>query len=112
MQEVASRFFPDIQAEVGLEKITHAQIHRGIRVDFYIPSKNLIIEVHGIQHFKPSSFGGGTTKVDASQKLNCQMNRDTKLRGICENFEVGYLQLDYDVHSSREEIIRALLVYI
>ena len=28
------------------------------KLDFYLPSKKLVIECQGLQHFKPSNFGG------------------------------------------------------
>ena len=110
VREVASKLFPDIKEEVELQKITKVLLHKGIRVDFYVPSKNLVIEVHGIQHFKESGFGAN--KVTAMSKLNNQRNRDDKLIKICDAFGLRYLQLDYDVHNTQDVILRTLLEYI
>lgn len=89
--------FPDLKSEIPLEKITKNLLHRGIRIDIWIPSINLIIEVHGIQHFKPSGFG--KNKVDTVVQFQKQQNRDNKLIEICEQYGINYEQIDYDQDS-------------
>jgi hypothetical protein len=86
--------FPDYMEEVPLEKITDNQLHRGIRVDFWIPSVNLVVEIHGIQHFKASGFG--MSKVDTMTQLSRQENRDCKLRDTCAKFDIKLLEIAYN----------------
>ena len=110
VKEVASRLFPDLMEEVELNKITSVRLHKGIRVDFYIPSKRMVIEVHGVQHFKPSGFGAD--KVETLQRFNRQLDRDAKLKNICDTYELTYVQFDYDEHKTSDSIMRVLLGHI
>lgn len=61
------------------------------RADFFIPSKNLIIEYNGEQHYKPvKQFGG-------AKKFHIQKQRDNNVRDYCKEnkiklFEISYLQ--------------------
>lgn len=87
-------FYPDTKIEVPLENITKIKIHKGIRVDLYIPSVNLIVEVMGIQHEKAQSFG--MNRMDAYNKFNMQLNRDSKLRQICKDFNINYEEIWYN----------------
>lgn len=102
--------FPDLESEKGLEKITKSMLHRGIRVDFYVPSCRLIIEVHGIQHFKPSGFG--KNKVDTIMQYNRQQNRDDRLIRICKQFNINYEQVDYNEEVSYTTMFRKFEKYI
>lgn len=64
---------------------------RHYRADFYIPSKNLIIEYNGKQHYYQVKYFGGI------KKLTTQKERDANLRKHCKAnniklFEITYLQ--------------------
>lgn len=61
------------------------------KADFYIPSKNLIIEYNGKQHYSQVKYFGGI------KKLKNQKERDVNLRKHCKAnniklFEITYLQ--------------------
>jgi hypothetical protein len=86
--------YPDIQSEITLNKITGNLLHKGIRVDIWIPSINLILEINGIQHFKPSGFG--KNKIESHIAYINQCNRDSRLKDICKQFNINYEQIDYD----------------
>jgi hypothetical protein len=59
------------------------------RSDFYIPSKKLIIEYNGAQHYKPvKGFGGA--KVFHKQK-----KRDKDVRDYCKNNNIRLLEISY-----------------
>lgn len=61
------------------------------RVDFFVPSKNIIIEYNGEQHYRPiKQFGG-------AKKFHEQKQRDNNIRDYCKDnhiklFEISYLQ--------------------
>lgn len=61
------------------------------RADFFVPSKNLIIEYNGEQHYKSvKQFGG-------AKKFHQQKQRDNNVRDYCKEnniklFEISYLQ--------------------
>lgn len=58
--------------------------------DVYIPSKNILIEFQGIQHFKPIDFFGG---VDAFEKR--KKNDDIK-KMYCKNHNYILIEIRYD----------------
>lgn len=70
-------------------------MHSGICVDFYIPSINTVIEVNGIQHYQPSSFGRDS--VDTVVNYTKQLNRDDKLRTVCSFHGIKLLEIPYDL---------------
>lgn len=60
-----------------------------IRVDFYIPKCNLIIEYNGEQHYKPIyKFGG----IMAFEK---QQERDSFLRDACKENNINLIEIPY-----------------
>jgi hypothetical protein len=64
-------------------------------VDFYIESINTVIEVHGIQHYKSSSFG--RDQVDTMISYTKQLDRDSKLKNICSMYNINLLEIPYDM---------------
>lgn len=57
--------------------------------DFVLPELHLVIEAHGMQHFRPSSFGREET--DTLEKFSEQKKRDRRKRQAA--LEAGYLYL-------------------
>lgn len=102
--------FNDIKCEVDISKISKIKLHHGIRVDFYIPSLNLVIECNGIQHEKAQSFG--MSEQDALRRFNMQLNRDSKLRKICADFNINYEEIWYNEDVSFHSIYSKLKRYI
>jgi hypothetical protein len=84
----------DYTSEIDISKIVKSPLHKGIIVDFYIESLNCVIEVHGIQHEKPQSFSAG--KLKGLVSLNRQLDRDSRLRNICSQFGVNYVEVWYN----------------
>lgn len=71
-------------------------MYSGINVDFYLEDIPAIIEVHGIQHYQPSSFG--KSKVDTLVDYCKQLSRDSKLRDILSKFNITYIEIPYDMN--------------
>lgn len=101
--------FPDLQREVDLNKIVKKSMNSGIRVDIWIPSINCIVEVHGIQHHKPSGFG--SDKITTKMKFNDQVNRDSKLVTFCQTNGINYEQIDYNGKSDFSTLFRQFSKY-
>lgn len=62
-------------------------------VDFYIPTKNVVIEYNGEQHYHPVDLWGG------EEKLEIQKERDNALRQYCEEHKISLIEIpcwDYD----------------
>jgi hypothetical protein len=86
--------FPDLLREVTIDKIIPSKTNSGIRVDIWVPSIRLVIEIHGIQHHKPSGFG--SDKMTTKQKFIDQVSRDSRLMDICTQYDIAYEQIDYN----------------
>lgn len=61
-----------------------------MRIDFYIPSKNLFIEFNGKQHYIPIAHFGGEVTFKRQQK------RDEYLRKYCGKNNINLLEIRYD----------------
>ena len=64
-------------------------------LDFYIPSLNIAIECQGIQHFKPTRFGG-ILEDTAVNHLKYVKYLDEKKKKLCEKNGVKLLYFNYN----------------
>lgn len=87
-----------------IDKITPSKTNSGIRVDIWVPSIRLVVEVHGIQHHKPSGFG--SDKVTTKKKFCDQLERDSRLMDICQQYNILYEQIDYNEKSDFTSLFR------
>lgn len=69
------------------------------RVDFFIPSKNLIIEYNGAQHYMPVKLFGG------AKKFHKQQRRDRNVRQYCKNNNIRLLEIPYLQYQIIEQIL-------
>jgi len=69
------------------------------RVDFFIPSKNLIIEYNGAQHYKPVKWFGG------AKTFHKQQERDKNIRDYCKENNVKLLEISYLQYPIVEQIL-------
>lgn len=67
--------------------------------DFYIPSKNLIIEFDGEQHYKPISYFGGKKTFRSTQI------RDKIKNDYCKENNINLLRIPYYELSNVEDIL-------
>lgn len=73
------------------------------RADFFIPSKNLIIEYNGKQHYQPvKKFGG-------AKKFHQQQQRDRNVRDYCKNNNIKLLEISYLQYPIIEQMLDAIL---
>lgn len=61
-----------------------------LRADFYIPSKNLVIEYDGIQHFKAIDHFGGLSRLRRTKKLDKLKN------DFCEKKDIAIKRFKYN----------------
>lgn len=106
-----SALLDDVEAERDLGKILNNTMYKGIRVDYWIPSKNLVIEVHGIQHEEARTFGG-ISKHHARQKLISQLFRDERLRDLCAKFKVNYVEFWYNESYTFADVFKKIEKYL
>lgn len=73
--------------------------------DFYLPNKNILIEVQGEQHFKPIKYFGGEKAFQETQK------RDKIKFNYCKNKNIKLIYINYsDIKSLKyKEILSNLL---
>lgn len=70
--------------------------------DFFIPSKNLIIEYNGIQHYKPIKMFGG------AKAFHKQKQRDENVRQYCMENGIKLLEISYLQYPIIEQILDAV----
>lgn len=64
------------------------------RFDFYIPALNLVIEVHGEQHYRPATFGG-ISREKASFNFAKGTIRDTEKALSAKESGLVYINFSY-----------------
>jgi hypothetical protein len=64
-----------------------------LKVDFYFPSINIIIEYNGTQHYKSTRFGG-ISQERADDKFAKQRKRDKLLRKTCKDNNIILICID------------------
>ena len=69
--------------------------------DFYVPSKNLLIEYDGIQHFEPTGFGG-----DADENFEKTKKHDLLKEEYAKKNNYKLLRISYKDFDNIEEIIQ------
>lgn len=108
VNQILNMLFSCVLQEVDISKITKNDLNRGIRVDYYIPDKNLVVEVHGIQHFEASGFG--KNQVDTMTQFSKQLNRDDKLRDLCNKKGITLVEIPYS--ATKGEVMQMLANYV
>lgn len=71
-----------------------------MKLDFFIPSKNIAIECQGIQHFKPIDYFGG------EKAFKHQVKKDLLKKKLCEehNIKVAYINYNEEINKRLKEI--------
>ena len=67
--------------------------------DFYLPSKNVIIEFNGAQHYKIVDYFGGKSTFERQQ------NRDFALRQYCKEHKIKIIEIPYTEYDNIESIL-------
>lgn len=77
-------------------------------LDFYLPSHNIAIECQGIQHYKPTRFGGISLEAAQQNLINSQ-ERDRRKRMLCSehNIKLFYIKYNEDVDKKIEDILKS-----
>ena len=78
--------------------------NKPLSYDFYIPSKNLLIEFQGIQHYEPRDFGGKDMKK-AEKKFEMQQEHDKRKREYVQQNNIDLLEISYLEEDKIEEIL-------
>lgn len=70
-------------------------------IDFFLPRKRLVVEVHGAQHYCYSEFFHGSKEAFQQSKL-----RDKRKRDWCELNNITFVEIRYD--DDEEEVLNKL----
>lgn len=73
--------------------------NRIIKVDFYIPDKNMFIEFNGFQHYQKSDF------FDKRRTFEEQEDRDFALKQYCKSHNIILLEIPYTKLNSINKIL-------
>jgi len=71
--------------------------------DFFIPSKNMVIEYNGKQHYEPIDWFGGAETLSYIQR------NDEIKKTFCEKNDIIYIEISYKDSNKIEEILDELL---
>ncbi len=67
-----------------------ANLHKNFKFDFFLPDFKMVIEYHGIQHYKPIEFFGGERGLLSNQR------RDAAKKAYCKGNGIYYFEVPYD----------------
>lgn len=79
-----------------------------LRYDFYIPSKNLLVEYNGRQHYKPTMFGT-ESKLEAENKLKTQRHHDWLKRKYARDHSIRLLVIPFTEFKNIDKILEEAL---
>ena len=86
------------------KKFSNLVEKKPLSYDFYIPSKNLLIEFQGIQHYEPRDFGGKDMKK-AEKNFEIQQEHDRRKRKYAQQNNIDLLEISYIEEDKIEEIL-------
>lgn len=99
---VLDKFYVEYESQYKiLLNLTLFGRNEELRVDFFLPKENLIIEYNGIQHYEEVKY---FHKKDNS--FEKQKNRDRKLKKWCKDNGVKLLTIKYTEKDKIEEILK------
>lgn len=93
-RKILKEFFPT--APILEEVVAKLKRGKNAYLDFFIPSSNIVVEVHGQQHYKFNTMFHAS-----AQDFIAQKKRDAELIDWCEINNLTYIELKYD--ESEEE---------
>lgn len=80
---------------------------RPLPFDFQLPDYNILIEVDGIQHFKPCHFGGVSDEI-ALERFEYTKKHDAIKDNYCRKYNIPLLRISYkefEDNSYKEKIL-------
>jgi very-short-patch-repair endonuclease len=78
------------------------------RIDYYIREMCVVVELHGIQHEKPRTFGG-MSKENAGVKFASTRNRDSQKQIALEAAGYIYVEIWYDEKLSEKLLLDKII---
>lgn len=102
----------DFLTLMGIEHIRQYRINidpqmfsrNNIKVDFYLPKLNVIIEFNGVQHYEKIPFFHRDDDAFARQ-----VDRDKRLRQYCKQHKINLIEIKYDQIDNIDKILNKKL---
>jgi hypothetical protein len=67
-------------------------------VDWYIPFYNVVIELHGVQHYKPTSFTSNISYEDKMRAFKKGLQYDADKQLAIETSGIKYISIPYKMY--------------
>lgn len=85
------------------------KLKRLLPFDVYISSLNIAIEYDGIEHYKPTTFGGSCTKEQLQERFEKRIICD-HIKGVyCKQNNITLIRIPYFEYDKIEEILSQLI---
>jgi len=104
-EKAIARFLTESKIEFIPQHVIEPRLHP-FKFDFYIPSKNLLVEFHGAQHFRAVEFFGGEKELRKTQA------RDWEKIVLAEEKGFEFLMIKYDESDKIPHILKKALSII
>jgi hypothetical protein len=93
-------WFVDCRSKIGKRQV--------LKFDFFIPSKNLLIEYNGKQHYKSNSFVNGQHHISEEEFLDIK-RRDEIKKNYASRNKINLLIIKYTHLNKINEILKKQL---
>lgn len=71
----------------------HSDSKHPLRFDYYFPKYNLVVEVQGAQHFRPTSMGATLTEEQIIKNFKGLKERDQIKRDYCMKNNINFIEI-------------------
>lgn len=94
---ITDPFFKNLKCfqEVAVNSLVDTYPNRFDAVDWYIDELNLIIELHGVQHYKMQSFGSKDSYANQVKAFNNIKYRDNRKKHALISAGFLFLEISY-----------------
>lgn len=99
----------EFKPEYSFKNLRVGKRGRPLSFDFYVPSKNQLIEYDGQQHFRPVCFGGMSVKK-AQANFKATVRRDRIKNRYCKANNIPLLRISYKDFDKISSILHICLV--
>lgn len=95
---ISDPFFKQLNCfqEVSVADLVPSYPNRFDAIDWYIDELNLVIELHGVQHYKMQSFGSKDSYFNQVKAFNNIKFRDNRKKTMLVNANYLFLEIPYN----------------
>ena len=78
-------------------------------IDWYIDEMNIVLELHGLQHYSPTAFTSDISYRDKMKQFHNLKYRDNLKKTNLEDSGYKYIEIPYNYEISANELKRKVL---